>query len=255
MASPILQPTPVPPTAAEVYDLLYYTQQLDSRFVQFLTRNLNRYAPGRRVLDCACGTGEPSIYLAKHFDVVACDADHAMLRLALGKAKNSGSKLTHICAARWNSLPFRRASHFDAVICCGNSIGQLQSFGDLRSSLAEMADVLVSRGVLYIDFRIDYSLDRPDFVITDLAGPVDYKGRQLVIAIFERHVHGVVERVKVCYYNESDRLIEVRRVATRYNPFRTSELRHELALAGFKRIRLLRRPGRWPLLALLAAKA
>jgi ubiquinone/menaquinone biosynthesis C-methylase UbiE len=179
-----------------------------------------------------------------------------MLRLAATKARGNGLKRIRFCVARWDSLPFTYAKGFDAVLCCGNSIGQLQSSTERKLSLTGMANALVRKGLIYVDFREDYSRNNSgDFIATEVVGPIERERQRLLFVVFERCDKDVIERTKVCYSAGNENLQELRRVVTRYRPFSRRELKDELACAGFEKIKFARRPGKWPLSAFFAIRA
>jgi SAM-dependent methyltransferase len=73
-------------------------------------------APEQRVLDLACGVGEPALRVARTPPgavVVGVDWAPAMLDAARRRA---GAKRLSVCAGRLESLPFRDGS-FDRVVC------------------------------------------------------------------------------------------------------------------------------------------
>jgi demethylmenaquinone methyltransferase/2-methoxy-6-polyprenyl-1,4-benzoquinol methylase len=100
------------------------------------TAELLDIAPGARVLDVACGTGDLSIELERRVgragEVIGCDFSQAMLEAARGKAP--AIRFEHADALR---LPYADGQ-FDAV-----AVGfGARNFADLDRGLAEMARVV-----------------------------------------------------------------------------------------------------------------
>lgn len=104
--------------------------------------------PGIRALDIACGTGDVTWMLAERgVDVIGCDINEDMLRLAPGKQPPGVEPVAfHTCdAAR---LPYPDAS-FDLVTCVYAGRG----FPDFDAVLAEVHRVLAPGGHFWnLDF-------------------------------------------------------------------------------------------------------
>jgi len=101
--------------------------------------------PGMRVLDIACGTGEPSISLAALLDgegeVVGVDISSAPLKIAEERAQQRGLSNTRFQQADAHHLPFVENS-FD---CITSRLG-VMFFSDLPRALSEMRRVLKPQG-------------------------------------------------------------------------------------------------------------
>jgi SAM-dependent methyltransferase len=243
-------------TSAQLYDLTYYRgQHEDLRFVEFLVRNIRRYAPGPHVLDCACGTGEPGLSLAAFFSMTLSDASPEMLTIASIKAKQRKLYEVPIICASWSELPQVMKNKFDAVICSGNSISQASTLVELRRSLAGMVDVLAENGIIYIDFREDYPVGESlQFDPTEVVGPLRWRSHNLLVIIRERRRHKAIERLKTCYDISGRELVKISEALTRYLPVQRSCLQRDLRQLGLSSIVLLRRPGRWHLTSLIAQR-
>ena len=77
---------------AEDYDRAFTDSILGRRMRQAVWRRLDaRFAPGSRILELNCGTGEDALYLAQRgICVLATDATPAMLRVAQTKIRQAG---------------------------------------------------------------------------------------------------------------------------------------------------------------------
>ncbi|MCP4581770.1 MAG: class I SAM-dependent methyltransferase [candidate division Zixibacteria bacterium] len=85
----------------------------------------------KSILDCACGTGFPSLELAKHgFKVTASDNDFESLNIL--KSKMNNEKISFpIYHISWENLDVNKLENqFDAVICLGSSITYFDSWDE-----------------------------------------------------------------------------------------------------------------------------
>ena len=101
--------------------------------------------PGMRVLDVACGTGEPAISLALLLKgsglVLGVDISSQPLKLAAQRARERGLGNVGFQQADVHHLPFP-ASHFDRVTC---RLG-VMFFSDVARALRELRRVLKQKG-------------------------------------------------------------------------------------------------------------
>lgn len=104
-----------------------------------------RVQPGMRVLDIACGTGEPAISLAALLagdgEVVGLDISPAPLKIAEERAAQRGLSNATFQQADAHELPFPDNS-FD---CITSRLG-IMLFSDLPRALSEMRRVLKTEG-------------------------------------------------------------------------------------------------------------
>lgn len=101
---------------------------------------------GRRLLDVACGTGKSFLpFLARGYEVTACDLSPAMAARAAAKADGRARVEVH----DMRRLP--RLGAFDLVCCLDDAVNYLHSPGDLRAALRSLAANLAPRGVLVFD--------------------------------------------------------------------------------------------------------
>jgi ubiquinone/menaquinone biosynthesis C-methylase UbiE len=104
-----------------------------------------KVAPGMRVLDIACGTGEPSITIARLLqgtgEVVGVDLSGGPLAVAGERAKQHGLSNVRFQQADVHDLPFP-ANSFDRIT---SRLG-VMFFADLPRSLQEMHRVLKPGG-------------------------------------------------------------------------------------------------------------
>lgn len=105
-----------------------------------------RVEPNMRVLDVACGTGEPAISIAIQLngtgEVVATDISSGPLEVGEGRAKERGLTNIRFQQGDVHRLPFDDAS-FDRITC---RLG-VMFFSDLPRALREMRRVLRPGGM------------------------------------------------------------------------------------------------------------
>jgi SAM-dependent methyltransferase len=107
-----------------------------------------------RVLDVACGTGKHAIALAQRgVDVTGVDLSAAMIDRAQANAAAEGLDGVRFAVAGFGQLAERTEGEFDALLCLGNSLPHVLTEGALQTTLLDMAAVLRSGGLLFIQMR------------------------------------------------------------------------------------------------------
>lgn len=92
----------------------------------------------RKVLDIGCGTGHPSLYIAKDVEsITGIDRSERMIKIARSRLSRSGTKNVVFEVGNAEALKFSDSS-FDAVILCGS----LATFSDKKKVLQEIKRVL-----------------------------------------------------------------------------------------------------------------
>jgi SAM-dependent methyltransferase len=102
-----------------------------------------RFAPGSRVLEMNCGTGEDALWLAQRgVDVLATDVSPAMLRVAQDKvAASSGKVRVRFQELAWEELETLDEGLFDGML---SNFGGLNCVDDLRGAACALAKKLRS---------------------------------------------------------------------------------------------------------------
>lgn len=122
------------------FELPWLLQQLDS-------------APGRRVLDAACGTGIHAIALAQRgFQAAGADLSAPMIDHARENASQAGVSVQFV-AAGFGQLAAAFPAPFDALLCLGNSLPHVLSEDELLAALRDFAACLRPGGLLILQNR------------------------------------------------------------------------------------------------------
>ena len=139
--------------AQQAYDRFapYYDRFTSHHDYEGWTLTLERLAlaaglSGRTLLDVACGTGKSYLpFLARGFDVTACDVSPGMLAVA---AATSGERV-RLEREDMRRLPVLGA--FSLVTCLDDSVNYLLSTAELESALAGIRSNLAPGGVAVFD--------------------------------------------------------------------------------------------------------
>lgn len=102
-----------------------------------------RFAPGSRILEMNCGTGEDALWLThRGVQVLATDISSAMLQVAQAKlAASPGSAPARFQRLAWEELDTLNEGPFDGVL---SNFGGLNCVGDLRTIARALAAKLRS---------------------------------------------------------------------------------------------------------------
>lgn len=108
------------------------------------------------VADCACGTGELTIRLAKqgHF-LTGIDSSSDMLEIASEKARSLGLKIPFV---RQDIRRFEIHKNVDAVICTCDGVNYLTGKEEVRSFFKAAYNALKANGLLLFDISSRYKL-------------------------------------------------------------------------------------------------
>ncbi len=141
---------------ARYYDVIYrdYLEYEVPRLIDAVEEVFEKYSGRRveRVLDIACGTGGPTLELARRgYVVVGVDLHSEMVEVAREKARRMGVKVEfRVVDARRLGEVFPRES-FDAATMFFSSINYMLSLDDLASLLESVKHVLRDKGVFVAD--------------------------------------------------------------------------------------------------------
>jgi len=220
----------------------------DAQYVESLIVFLRERGVGS-VLDCACGTGFPSIQLKRAgFDVYCSDGSEEMIRRFRVNMKKTGLDIPNR-VLRWHDL-HKLEKRFDAVLCRGNSLIYLDSWlsnepsatnflSNAPVALRQMRGVLNARGFLYVD-----SISADEY----------QRGPSLVEEFGERIVNDLPMRLTWTVKHDWKQMNRIVRSARRigeitfchdYRGFllKHEELQNMLSAAGFSRVRKIKLDG------------
>ncbi|MEO6500505.1 MAG: class I SAM-dependent methyltransferase [Jatrophihabitantaceae bacterium] len=115
-------------------------------------------APGRALLDIACGTGfHAAHFLAAGYRVDATDGSAEMVERARANLKAPGSGV-RVEQMSWDDLRPLSSRRYDAVICLGSSMPHADA-EQRRTLLRRIHDLLNPGGILLVDHRnFDYTV-------------------------------------------------------------------------------------------------
>lgn len=250
-------PSLATPDAAELYELAYYRERgPDLPLVEFLAALIDRYGAQGEVLDCACGTGEPALWLADRYRITLADASEAMVRAARAKVEQAGLCGVSVHQATWSTLPQNFDRRFSAILCTGNALALAPTRDERRAALRGMYAVTAMGGMVYADFREDYG-DVPAgrLGLSEVAGPLAWDGGNLALLVYEGRFSPHVYRTKDFVRGGPGSASVVASLTTRYLPFTHDEIRNDLLEVGFGEPVFHTRPGAWPLAAITATRS
>lgn len=133
--------------SAAFYDAIYaatgkdYVQEAHQ--VHALIQQHTR-APGKTLLDVACGTGSHLAVLREWYEVAGLDLDARMLSIARQRCPG-------VRFYRSEMATFHLGRRFDAVICLFSSIGYVRTRARLHRTLKTFAQHTVPGGVVLIE--------------------------------------------------------------------------------------------------------
>ena len=132
---------------APYYELMIDWDKRLARESPFFQRALQS-VHARRILDCACGTGQHACHFARWgLDVAASDVSEEMVAKARHLAASQNVQIDfEVCSFDQLSRCFDEP--FDAVLCIGNSLSAAGSRSTVREAIAEMCNVLDRKSVV-----------------------------------------------------------------------------------------------------------
>ena len=107
------------------------------------------------VVECACGTGNLSLYFANKFNLIACDISEDMLSLALQKADDWHKDICFVQQDMCKlSLPYKQ----DIVICTCDGVNYLINKRQAKSFFKSANKALKIGGGIIFDVSSQYKL-------------------------------------------------------------------------------------------------
>ncbi|MGI6357790.1 MAG: class I SAM-dependent DNA methyltransferase [Bacillota bacterium] len=115
-------------------------------------------APGHRLLDLGCGTGNLALPLSRlGYHVIGVDLSPEMLAIAADKGLAANMGLSRWRCQDMRQLRFPQDS-FDLAVCACDGINYLASGAELQQTLQGLAACLASGGLLLFDLHSEYKL-------------------------------------------------------------------------------------------------
>ena len=112
-------------------------------------RNLFYRHGTKRILDCACGTGNDLVmFHSLGLETVGSDLSDAML--AQARMKTEGLNIP-LKKSDFRRLQVAFDDPFDAVVCLGNAINELLEDKETMQALKSMRSVMKEEGILILD--------------------------------------------------------------------------------------------------------
>jgi ubiquinone/menaquinone biosynthesis C-methylase UbiE len=142
---------------AEVYD---ESGQIgfSLRMIPYLDELLQRHpAPGRSLLDLACGTGTIALSFAQRgWEVYGVDASTRMLDQARRKAEHTAQQ---VILSQQDMRQFTVPHRVGLATCLYDSLNYMLTLADLRQVFARVASVLLPGGLLMADMNTQEALE------------------------------------------------------------------------------------------------
>ncbi len=227
---------------ALLYDLLAEGDDGMLYFRLQAERLLREIKRGASVLDCACGTGNHAIWLAKQgFSVDASDISESMLDRARHKALDQGLNI-RCFRSSWEELPQKSGRTYELVLCPGNSISHLPDLYSIGRSARSFRSVTCEGGHFYFDIRNwektfeEDNLHEEEFRVTD--GHVNYLVRYSYL------INGWNVKSKMFVDIRKERAHKSKRYEFDFFPAGYDQYRSALRDAGFRHVERGFYPGR-----------
>lgn len=212
----------------EKYDKLISWENRSKRESDFF-KSLFTSHKVKKVLDCACGTGQHVVMFNKMgLSAVGSDLSPAMIEKAKLNAKY------HDVDAKFEIADFRFLSRtfnekFDAIICVGNSLPHLLNDKDLIAALNEMKKLLNDGGSIIIQQR-NY-----DMLVNQQKRffPMSIREGEVFFYVLDYFKNKII-------FNVVNLEIESKKFnvfSSEYNPLKKSHLEGLLTKVGFKSLK------------------
>jgi ubiquinone/menaquinone biosynthesis C-methylase UbiE len=216
---------------AQAYDVMNDWPARLAAELPFIERLLAE-TNARDVLDCACGTGQHAIALARRgLNLSASDASPAMVARAQQNARSANVSVPFL-VAKFSELDTIFQQRFDAVLCLGNSLPHVTYEKDARSSLAAIRNVLRPGGTLVMQ-NLNYDKrwkDRPRWFAVN-HGRVD--DRETLVWRFADYGEALITFNIALFTRRPEANWSVDVQSTLQKPYQRDELASLLASSGF----------------------
>jgi ubiquinone/menaquinone biosynthesis C-methylase UbiE len=129
--------------------LIYDAIMGDHDGVDLYANMLQEVLTGKKILDCACGTGDLTVTLSRlGYQMTGLDISLPMLEIAKGKAERDDIRF--VCA---DMLNLDLSEIFDSVVCANDSVNYCSSLEQLSSLFSGVNRHLAIGGVFVFDYH------------------------------------------------------------------------------------------------------
>lgn len=164
---------------ADVYDQLMDTVDYTAWARHYQAMMLHADVPARRVLDCACGTGNMTLALARlGLIMTGSDLSVEMLRQAAEKARRQGLQIPFV---RQDLRKLRLHRPMDAIVCACDGVNYLLQEADVLAFFQAAYEALRPGGGLFFDISSRHKLE------TQLANCCYGEDREQVCYFWQNH--------------------------------------------------------------------
>jgi ubiquinone/menaquinone biosynthesis C-methylase UbiE len=191
----------------------------------------------RRVLDCACGTGQHAIEFARWgHDVSACDISSQMLELAEQNVSTAGVQVNFFQSDLSHLKDEVSGKQFDAVVCLGNSLPHLLTQRELDRAIRSIKDVLAPGGIFITQNR-NYPRILRDNLRFMPPTSAEWEGRECIFfRMLDIHTPRRIDFHIIRFLREAQGW-NYKIQTTRLRPIQKTHIESALKRAGFKKIR------------------
>ncbi|HDI73859.1 MAG TPA: class I SAM-dependent methyltransferase [Candidatus Korarchaeota archaeon] len=229
---------------AHYYDIIYrdYLERTVPRLIDFVEEVFKRDAriPVRKILDLACGTGGPTIELARRgYEVTGLDLHEEMLSIAREKVKRIGLSIPFI---RGDARELGFVEEFDAVTMFFTSISYMTRLDDLRKLMRGVYNSLKSGGLFIADSPNPYEFvkrlgESPGPQVWDVEAP---SGERILITDYKEleDVKGIVHFKRVITVIDDQGNSRTYLMDDPVRLYTSNELRATARDAGFPEVRI-----------------
>jgi glycine/sarcosine N-methyltransferase len=201
-------------------------------------RLLQRVSRTAAVLDAACGTGVDSAVLARRgFAVWAADGSDAMADEAAARFRREGLAIP-LLRSRWADLPTATGERFDVVLCVGNSLVHAAGRDAMVQALTGLRRMARRGGYVVIDSR-NWEKLHADRRIVQISDRVVTRGGRRCLTFYAWEIPdrlGDEHVAHLVFVFEDGGRIEPHEYRITFRPFRLSELRERVELAGLREV-------------------
>jgi SAM-dependent methyltransferase len=201
-------------------------------------RLLQRISPTSVVLDAACGTGIDAAVLARRgFTVWAADGSESMADGAAARFRRERLAIP-LLRSTWADLPAATGERFDVVLCTGNALVHAAGHDAMVQALTGLRRMARPGGHVVVDSRNWEKLHAERRIVQVADRVVSRGGRRcLVLYAWEIPDHLGEEHIAhLVFVFDHGGPVETHEHKITFRPFRLSDLRERLEVAGLREV-------------------